>query len=127
MLNFGSFFKKIKYYLTVYWYVFVGIILLILSIFFFWRKNVINELLQTIIESRKKQLFEIERLHEEERKKKEELQERYDYIIDQLTKKYAEENVNLERAKEKRVKEIVKEYGNDAEKLNEILKKEFNL
>lgn len=118
--------------ITKYWaYIKIGsiclvIIFLVVTTFLFFRKSkLLEQALQVVRDSFQQQIAEIERLNAEERKKKEELQKKYEEVIKELEEKYKQQSKELDDAKKARAKELVDKYNN--EELTQKLKEEFGI
>jgi endonuclease/exonuclease/phosphatase (EEP) superfamily protein YafD len=111
--------------LRSYWWQMAIILTIIVSFIFFRKSNVLEQLLQITKDSYERQIVELNRLNEEEKKKKQELQQKYEAIIKELEIKHQEQNKVLEEDKKKKIKELVE--TKTSEELTELLKKEFGI
>jgi hypothetical protein len=89
------------------------------------RKNIAEQILQIREASYKAQIDEINRLHAEELKKRDEILEQYNKTVSNLEKEFAKNNKELDEKKKKSVKEIVEKYYNDPDTLAMMIGKRF--
>jgi len=101
----------------------------VLVVLFTWvvlrRKTVAEQILKIREASYKAQIDEINRAHEEELKKRDEILEQYTKTVSNLEKEFAKNNKELDEKKKKSVKEIVEKYYNDPDTLAIMIGKRF--
>jgi Pyruvate/2-oxoacid:ferredoxin oxidoreductase gamma subunit len=90
-------------------------------------KNAQNALdaLTAAKEAHKSEVDVLNSTHSEEIRKRDENLKKYQETIKIIEEKLKEENKKLTLAKKRKVKEIVKEHGEDPEKLAELVKEAF--
>ena len=120
--------KKVWTWVKHYWYVpAVGLYTLIMwSVF---RKNAdagLGVLLATKT-SYEEQIKEINRTHEEEIKKRNEVISQYNEVIEAVEKRYEEGNRSLTKEKKDRAKKIVNMYHEDPKEMAKILASVFGI
>ncbi len=101
----------------------------VLAVLFTWvvlrRKNVAEQILKIREASYKAQIDEINRLHAEELKKRDEILEQYNKTVSNLEKEFAKDNKELDEKKKKSVKKIVEKYYNDPDALAKKISESF--
>ena len=101
----------------------------VLVVLFTWvvlrRKTVAEQILKIREASYKAQIDEINRAHEEELKKRDEILEQYTKTVSNLEKEFAKNNKELDEKKKKSVKEIVEKYYNDPDALAKMIGEKF--
>ena len=101
----------------------------VLFVLFTWlvlrRKNVAEQVLKIREASYKAQIDEINRLHAEELKKRDEILEQYNKTVSNLEKEFVKDNKELDEKKKKSVKKIVEKYYNDPDTLAKMIGKRF--
>jgi hypothetical protein len=93
----------------------------------FRKKNAAEDLLQLAQTSYQRQMAELQKFQDEEKKKKAELQQMYELLVKELEVKYEQDKKILTEEKKNRIKEIVDKYHGNTEELTNLLKKEFDL
>tara|TARA_Y100000310_G_scaffold294180_1_gene324436 strand:- start:5 stop:412 length:408 start_codon:yes stop_codon:yes gene_type:complete len=104
---------------------------IVLFVLFTWvvlrRKNVAEQILKIREASYKAQIDEINRLHAEELKKRDEILEQYNKTVSNLEKEFAINNKELDEKKKKFVKETVEKYYNDPDTLARMIGEKFEI
>ena len=122
------FWKQVLYYLNAiwlfikkYWSLFLALIVLIVStILFVSKQQQVQGLLKMLQDSSTQHhndLAEIQRIHAEEIKQREDLQKQYDAVIERINKDHAEAVANLNRQKEEEIKQLIKQFQDDPTKM----------
>ncbi|MEO5368244.1 MAG: hypothetical protein H7831_18195 [Magnetococcus sp. WYHC-3] len=122
-----EFIKKAYYWLKAYWKLPAIVILVIVSFLFLRKSSLAVKLLEDAQESYQRQLDMINRLNEEEKKKREELRVQYEATLELLQLKYDKDKQILTEKEKEKVKQIVEQYKNDPSGLNNRLAEEFGL
>jgi len=118
--------QRIWIWIKHYWYVpVIAIVLLVSGIVFGKGGFKLLDMLQSIRESYQNQINDLEELNEEEGKKKEDLQLKYEAIVKQLEEVYASQSKILEEEKKKEIEKLVKEKSD--EELTQLLKEKYGL
>ena len=120
------FVKKSWLWLKTYWYFPIAIIYTFI-VWFVFRKDGTSAIgvLEIKSDSYKKQIDVINKIHEAETKKKEELNKVFNETIEKVEVELKKKNETLDRHKKKRVKEIVKNHSNSPEELARLVKESF--
>jgi predicted nuclease with TOPRIM domain len=118
---------KIWVWLKHYWYVPLIVIGIILSTMFMFKNQSAYKLLLQVQENYKKQISELQRLWDEEKKKKEELQKQYELTMQLIEMKYKEDQRVLDMAEKKRVKDLVSKYQDNPEELSKQLAEAYGI
>ena len=92
----------------------------------FRRRDTAHEVLKIRSESYKAQIDAINKAHEEEIEKRDEILRKYSDTINKLEKDFADNNEELDEKKKKAVKEIVERYYNDSDTLAMMIGEKFN-
>lgn len=113
--NIKNFFKKFWTYLVAGLGVALGVVL--------FKKKVdsYENIVQKLQESHQKELDEIEAARKEERKKYEENEKKYQERMAVIEKEYTDAKKELDEKKRKEVEGIVRNYGNQPDKLAQRL------
>lgn len=122
------FFTNFLHYLNIawiwikkYWFYFLFIIGFIVFTVLLRNKNKqvqnLLKMLQDQTEQHNKDLVELQRIHEEEIQKRQEIQNQYEAVIARINTEHAEALANLNRQKEKEIKNIIQEFGDDPDKM----------
>ncbi len=111
--------KKIISFLKNYWYIPV-IFILIIVVWFITAGKTTDALVNIINNARdthRKEINKLDTIHKEEIKKREKALETYHKTVQDVEKKYLEENKKLTIKKKKQIKKIVEETNGDSEAL----------
>jgi len=92
---------------------------------FLRRKGDAEKVLQIRSDSYKEQIDTINKAHQEEIQKRDEILEKYLEVVDTLEKNHSAEKEELDNKKKKEVKEIVKEYYNKPDELAKKISDKF--
>jgi DNA anti-recombination protein RmuC len=117
--------KKTWAWLKHNWYAPFIILYTIALWVFFRRKDAAYKVLETRNQSYKEQIEAINKAHDDEIKKRDEVLEKYTETIKKLEKEFAKYNKELNEEKKKSVKEIVEKYYNDPDTLAMMIGKRF--
>ena len=117
--------KKIWVWLKHNWHVPAVIVYTLVLWLLFRRKDKAREILEVRAESYEKQIEAINKSHEEEIKKRDEILTTYKDIIDQLEKDFEKEKKELDTKKKQEIKNIVKEYHNKPDELAALMAEKF--
>ena len=120
-----KFLKKVWVWLRHNWYAPFLVVYTIALWIFFRRKDAAYKVLETRNQSYKEQIEAINKAHEEEIKKRDEVLEKYTEAIRKLEKEFAKHDKELNEEKKKSVKEIVEKYYNDPDTLAMMIGKRF--
>ncbi len=117
--------KKIFLYIKHYWYIPIVILTLVIGFVFFSRKSSSSliDIITNTIKSHQKEIDILETNHQKEIEKKEKNLEVYFDKVEQINKKFEEENIKLSNKQQKQIEKIVKENKDDTTKLAEKLSK----
>jgi len=116
-IAFKTRFKKGWLWCKKNWKFFVGLLTATL-IFVLTRKSVnFSKILSRVREDHKKEIDIIDKSHDLEISKREEVQKRYFEIIEELEAKYRESEKELDKKKQKEIKRLLDEYSDDPEEL----------
>jgi len=120
-----TFLKKSWTWLKHNWYVPAVVIYTLILWLVFRRKDAASEVLEVRSESYKAQIDAINKAHEDEIKKRNEILEKYAEIVDKIEEKYAEDQKELDNKKKKEIKEIVEKYNDDPDAMAKLIADEF--
>jgi phosphoenolpyruvate carboxylase len=87
----------------------------------------LSQILTTSKDSYSAQIAAINKSLEEEKSKRQKIEEEYLKVIDQLTKKYSEDKLELIKEEHEKIKEYVSDYYENPERLKQILKERYGL
>ena len=120
------FLKKSWLWLKTYWYVPL-VLLYTLVLWLVFRKDGAAAIgaLEIKSDSYKKQIDVINKTHEAEIKKKEEVNKVFNETVEISETELKNKNEALDRGKKKRVKEIVEKHSDDPKALAELVKESF--
>ena len=93
--------------------------------FLFRKKDDAKKVLEIRSESYKEQIEAINKAHEEEIKKRDEIINKYNDTVRKLEEEFAKNNEELNEKKKKSVKEIVEKYYNDPDALAKMIGEKF--
>ena len=118
--------KKTWLWLKTYWYVPL-VLLYTLVLWLVFRKDGAAAIgaLEIKSDSYKKQIDVINKIHEAETKKKEEINKVFNETVEIIETELKNKNEALDRGKKKRVKEIVEKHSDDPKALAELVKESF--
>ena len=118
--------KKTWLWLKTYWYVPL-VLLYTLVLWLVFRKDGAAAIgaLEIKSDSYKKQIDVINKTHEAEIKKKEEVNKVFNETVEIIETELKNKNEALDRGKKKRVKEIVEKHSDDPKALAELVKESF--
>ena len=122
-----TFFKKCWTWLKHNWKAPLIIVYTIVLWLIFRRKDDAMKVLETRTESYKNQIDVINRIHEEEIKKKDKILENYGKILADLEEKYKKENLELNQEKKKEIKDLVEKYDEKPDELAKLLAEKYGL
>lgn len=101
----------------------------LIAVLFLWlglrKKDVAKKVLEIRDASYKAQINEINRSHEEEIKKRNEIIIEYNNLLETLEKEHEEEFKKLNKNKKKKIKEIIEKYHNNPNELTRKVSEEF--
>ena len=109
-----------------YWYVPL-LVVLALAALFVKRSDIALKLLKTRTESYKEQIDVLNESHTNEIAKRDEIIKVHQEVMEQLDVQLEEDLSEIEKNKEKRVKEIIKESHGDPEELSKALSNAFGI
>ena len=120
------FIKKSWLWLKTYWY-WPVVLIYTFVLWFFFRKNASASIgvLEIRSDSYKKQIDVLNESHEAETKKKEELNKVFNETIEIVEAELKKNNETLDRAKKKKIKEIVENHHDDPHALAYLVKETF--
>ena len=111
-----TFFKKVWYFFKTYWYIPLLISWAIVAWLIFRNPGMsIADILHTAEESYRSQIDTLNKAHEEEIRKRDEVLKRYQETIEQLEEERRKKNEELTEKEKKRIKELAEKYKNDPE------------
>ena len=118
--------KKSWIWLKTYWY-FPAVFLYTVVLWVFFRKDAATAMgvLEIRSDSYKKQIEVINKNHEAETKKKEELNKVFNETIEKVEAELVKNNEALDRNKKKRIKEIVDKHSDEPKVLAHLVKEAF--
>jgi len=103
MLNIWLFIKK-------KWYIFVGVLGLIVSLILFKKKNThLTDVIEIARDSSEKRIQHIEESYEEENRRKREAEQKYQEVLEKLEKDYEIKKEIISEEKEQKIKDLIKE------------------
>ena len=115
--SFKSWVKKLWAWCKKNWKFFVGVATACL-IFVLTRKGVnVSKILKRVREDHEKEIEIIDNAHELEIKKREDAQKRYFEILEDLEKKYRDAERELDKKKQKEIRRLLDEHGDNPEEL----------
>lgn len=118
LLGLKLFFGKMWSFLKTYWWVPVGVIILIVLWILLRRKpESLAGALRNAIESHKREVDSLERIHADEIEKREKALEEHDKKVEEVNKKFEEANIELDKKKKKQIEKIVKENKDSPDKI----------
>ena len=120
-----TFLKKSWTWLKHNWYVPAVIVYTLILWFLFRRKDAAHKVLEVRSESYEAQINAINKAHEEEIKKRDEILEKYTEIVGKIEEQYEEDQKELDSKKKKEIKEIVEKYNNDPDGLARLIADKF--
>jgi hypothetical protein len=118
--------KKIWTWLKHNWYVPVVVIYTLVLWILFRKGDEAKKVLDIRSKSYEDQINAINRTHEEEIKKRDEILRKYDETIKRIEEEYEKNNKELDSKKRKSVKELVKKHYNEPDALARMIAEEFN-
>ena len=118
--------KKAWIWLKHHWKI-VALVVLSFVVFCITRKNnnAIRKVLESTVDSYKKQVGVLEKTHAEEIEKRNQEIETYNRVIAEIEEQYTEEGQKLDEAKKKRIKDLTAKYRTDPEEITRILIEEY--
>jgi hypothetical protein len=118
--------EKSWLWLKTYWY-FPVVVIYTLVLWLVFRKDGAAALgvLEIKSDSYKKQIDVLNRVHEQEKKEKENLNKVFNETIEKIEVELKKKNETLDKDKKKRVKEIVEKHSNEPEELAKLVKESF--
>tara|TARA_R110000824_G_scaffold57546_2_gene156376 strand:+ start:3894 stop:4298 length:405 start_codon:yes stop_codon:yes gene_type:complete len=125
-IAFKFFVKKTWLWLKTYWHAPV-VLLYTVVLWLVFRKDSAAAIgaLEIKSDSYKKQIDVINKVHEAETKKKEEINKVFNDTVEIIETELKKKNETLDRNKKKRVKEIVEEHSDDPQALAKLVKGAF--
>lgn len=120
--------KRVWLWTKTYWYIPAVVIYTLVLLFFFRRTSVAAvKVLETTIGSYKKQLEVLNKTHQDEIGRREEILADYHRVVSELESKYAEEEKKISESKKKSIKKIVEKYYNDTDGLAKEISEKFGI
>jgi len=117
--------KKAWTWLKHNWYAPLVVLYTLVLWILFRKGDKAREILQIRSDSYKIQIDTINKSHQEEIKKRDEIIAKYLQVTEELEEKYREEHKTLDSGKKKRAKEIVEKYHNKPDELARKISEEF--
>jgi len=117
--------KKVWTWLKHNWYAPLVVIYTLVLWILFRKGDKAREILEIRSDSYKNQIDAINKSHQEEIKKRDEIITKYLEITEELEEKYREEHKTLDSNKKKRAKEIVEKYHDKPDELARKISEEF--
>ena len=110
--------SKTLLFLKKYWYVPVVFIAAFITYFVFRSKSTaLLEFLQKNHESYKKEINELEKIAENEKKRKDVAHKEYNEKVEVIDKTFEKELEEIDQAKKERIEELLAEHANDIDSL----------
>jgi len=120
--------KRVWLWTKTYWYIPAVVAYTLVLLFFFRRTSVTAvKILETTIGSYKKQLEVLNKTHQDEIGRREEILADYHRVVSELENKYAEEEKKISESKKKSIKKIVEKYHNDTDGLAKEISEKFGI
>ena len=118
--------KKSWIWLKHHWKI-VALVVLSFVVFCITRKNnnAILKVLESTVDSYKKQVGVLEKTHAEEVEKRNQEVETYHRVVAEIEEQYSKEGQKLDEAKKKRIKDLTKKHRTDPEEITRILTEEY--
>jgi len=117
--------KKVWTWLRHNWYVPAVIVYTLVLWILFRKKDKAREVLEVRAESYEKQIEAINKSHDEEIKKRDEILTTYKDIVEQLEEEFEEDKKELDTKKKQEIKNIVKEYHDKPDELAALMAEKF--
>jgi len=117
--------KKVWAWLKHNWYVPAVMVYTLVLWVLFRKKDKAREVLEVRAESYEKQIEAINKSHDEEIKKRDEILTTYKDIVEQLEKEFEEDKKELDTKKKQEIKNIVKEYHGKPDELAALMAEKF--
>ena len=117
--------KKVWAWLKHNWYVPAVMVYTLVLWVLFRKKDKAREVLEVRAESYEKQIEAINKSHDEEIKKRDEILTTYKDIVEQLEKEFENDKKELDTKKKQEIKNIVKEYHNKPDELAALMAEKF--
>ena len=117
--------KKVWVWLKHNWYVPAVMVYTLVLWVLFRKKDKAREVLEVRAESYEKQIEAINKSHDEEIKKRDEILTTYKDIVEQLEKEFENDKKELDTKKKQEIKNIVKEYHNKPDELAALMAEKF--
>ena len=117
--------KKVWTWLRHNWYVPAVIVYTLVLWILFRKKDKAREVLEVRAESYEKQIEAINKSHDEELKKRDEILTTYKDIVEQLEEEFEEDKKELDTKKKQEIKNIVKEYHDKPDELAALMAEKF--
>tara|TARA_R100001129_G_C5320095_1_gene247420 strand:- start:2688 stop:3092 length:405 start_codon:yes stop_codon:yes gene_type:complete len=120
--------KRAWLWTKVYWYIPAVIAYTVVMLFVFRRNSEqAGKVLGATIDSYEKQLAILNKSHQDEINKREEILANYQKVVAEIESKYAEEEKQITESKKKSVKKIVEKYHNDTDGLAKEISEKFGI
>ena len=113
--------KKTWAWLKHNWHAPVVVIYTVVLWVLFRRKDKAREILEIRAKSYEEQIKELNRLHEEEVQKRNDILDEYLAIVEELEKQHDRDNEKLDQKKKKEIKRLVEEYHEKPDELARML------
>ena len=126
-LTIKKYLKKTWVWLKHNWKVPLVIIYTLILWLLFRRRDAAYKILEVRSQSYKDQIDAINKAHEEEIKKRNEILEKYTKTIVNVEKEFAKNHKELDEKKKKTIKELVEKYYNDPDKLAQLIGEQFGI
>ena len=117
--------KKVWAWLKHNWYVPAVMVYTLVLWVLFRKKDKAREVLEVRAESYEKQIEAINKSHDEEIKKRDEILTTYKDIVEQLEKEFENDKKELDTKKKQEIKNIVKEYHGKPDELAALMAGKF--
>jgi len=117
--------KKVWAWLKHNWYVPAVMVYTLVLWVLFRKKDKAREVLEVRAESYEKQIEAINKSHDEEIKKRDEILTTYKDIVEQLEKEFENDKKELDTKKKQEIKNIVKEYHGKPDELAALMAEKF--
>jgi len=106
-------FKKAWAWCKKYWQLLVGIAIPIVVWIVTRRSPDLSKVIERVREDHKKEVNTLETAHHMEVEKREVARSRYESVLVEVERKYAEDNKSLDRKKKKEMKKLIEDHAED--------------
>lgn len=121
------FLQKTWVFIKKFWYVPLLLIGVIFTAIFLRKNTSVVEMLYKTIDSYKQQIAELDKLNKEQQAQKEELQKKYNLILQQVDEQHRKDEVVLTEERKKYIKQLIEQYKDDDAGMAKVFSQEFGI